>query len=161
MMSDGESIPWSWEKSFYVLPLLGACFLTGFLWKLTKSGRGPRIVAWGWGLGWQLGFFAWMLLWFGFGGASGVPEPGVIAIAMLGWFGWSLGLYLASSTGCRGLGFTLCVLTFLALVATRTAEPHGTGLVLLNIEGALVALLPYFMARRNAAQPVVLQPLPA
>jgi hypothetical protein len=160
MEPDVHRIPWSWLKAFYVLPLLGACLLTGLLWRLRSEHRGGRMFAWGWGLGWPCGSVLWIGLWYLWGGASGLPEFGVIALALAGWFAWSAGLYLSSSEKFWGLGATICLFTFTMLLAIRSTEPHGTGLVSLDIAGALIALPPYFKARgsKRVADSIQLSP---
>src|SRR5262245_8239011 len=147
-----RSVAWSWLKAFHVLPLLGACSLTGLLWTRRSCQRGPTTVAWGWGLGYPLGSFVWVGLWFLFGGASGVPEPGVIAAALTGWLGWSVGMRLAAPKRFRAIGIFVCIGSFIALVAFRVASPSGTGLIALDIEGSLIGLLPYWKACRSQAR---------
>jgi hypothetical protein len=106
-----------------------------------------------------LGHFVWLALWFLLGGASGVPEFGVIFLALVGWFVWTVGMHLLASDRSWALGAGVCIATLLVLVATRVMAPHGTGLVALDIEGAVIGLLPYFKAYRSesveAAVPLV------
>lgn len=144
-----------------MVPLVAACFLTGLLWKIARASRGPRLVAWGWGIGWPIGFFLWVALWFSFGGGTGVPEVEVIAIALVGWFVWTSGMFLTASPRFWPLGVALCVFDLLMLAAIRTSLPSGTGLVLLDVEGAVIALLPLLKARIDAPRSGVAQACPA
>jgi hypothetical protein len=140
---------WSWWKTFYVLPLLGACSLTGLLWKYRSEERGPGMIAWGWGFGWPLGSLVWMVLWFAFGGASGIPSVYVAAAAVAGWVTWSTGMRVAAWDGFQAIGGSVSLVTFVALMAVDLILPRGTGLIDLALGGALMELLPYFKVVRD------------
>lgn len=102
--------------------------------------RGPEALAWAWGLGFPAGFAAWLFMWFVFGGGDGAPEPSAVMIAVVTWIAWFGGMYLASRQHFRAIGWTICCVVGGLMLAVRIAVPQGTGLVALNLTGAVLSI---------------------
>ena len=149
----GGQAGFGWSSSFFRVPLETAAVVTAIAWGRAKKRRGPALVAWSWGAGVPLGVLVWVALWNRFGGGSGVPDGSTLTMAICFWLLWVLGLHQTSSPDRHNTGRTICVVVVMALIVLRLALPRGTSLLALEIDAALLGLLPYWLVKSGPSQP--------
>ena len=129
------------------MPIETAALVTAIAWGRAKNWRRPPLVVWSWGVGAPLGVLVWAALWHGFGAGTGIPDGLTGTKAGCCWLLWVLGLYQASHPERRRRGTIICVCVLLLLFTFRRALPHGTSLLALEFDAALLGLLPYWLAK--------------
>lgn len=149
----GGQAGFEWSSSFFLVPLETAAVVTAIAWGRAKKRRGPALVVWSWGIGAPIGVAVWVAFWNRFGGGTGVPDGSTIGLAICFWLLWVLGLHQHSSPGRRGAGRTICATVVMALIVLRLAMPRGTSLLALEIDAALLGLLPYWLVKSVSSRP--------
>ncbi|MBI3469190.1 MAG: hypothetical protein HY000_39810, partial [Planctomycetes bacterium] len=117
--------------------------------------RRPPLIVWSWGCGAPLGVLVWVALWHGFGGGTGIPDASTGIMAVCFWMLWVLGLSLTARPERVRSGTVICTSVLFILLLVRQAMPHGTSLLALEIDAALIGLLPYWLVKSRCGDGVL------